>query len=221
MSLPSPVSRDAVHADLSSAPRERSRNTLVPAPFPTPSRGCVARVPHGRCAHRLESAGVERSGDRPVPAPFPTPRADPPRADSVAVPGDTAASEGITEALRELERAYQRRDVTLAKAVWPTVNERALARAFDGLRSQSVTFDRCTLEVSGAAGYVECRGVTTYVTRVGSPGPADGVPAVEVPHAEGRRQLVDRERGRALRVSVRTCSRRRTSAVTPIAGRGW
>jgi hypothetical protein len=70
--------------------------------------------------------------------------------------------------LRHLQVAYERRDATLAKAVWPTVNERALARAFDGLRSQSVTFDRCRLNVTGADGEVECRGVTTYVTRVGS-----------------------------------------------------
>ena len=34
-------------------------------------------------------------------------------------------------------------------------------------RSQSVTFDRCQLDVSGAAGLVECRGVTTYVPLVG------------------------------------------------------
>jgi len=70
--------------------------------------------------------------------------------------------------LKHLQTAYERRDATLAKAVWPTVNERALARAFDGLRSQSVTFDRCQLDVSGVAGEVACRGVTTYVPRVGS-----------------------------------------------------
>jgi hypothetical protein len=105
---------------------------------------------------------VERASNIPVPAPFPTPRAE------RAAGGALAANEGIAEALRELQVAYERRDATLAKAVWPTVNERALARAFDGLRSQSVTFDGCKVKVSGATGEVECRGVTTYVTRVGS-----------------------------------------------------
>ena len=168
--LPPSVSRDAVRADLSSAPPERPRNTLVPAPFPTPREDALRASRTDEARIDLSPPRAERSGDRPVPAPFPTPRADPPRADPVAVPGDTAAREGIAEALRELERAYQRRDATLAKAVWPTVNERALARAFDGLRSQNVTFDDCTLDVSGATGDVECLGVTTYVTRVGSQG---------------------------------------------------
>ena len=94
-------------------------------------------------------------------------RADAPTADRAAPATDTAASDGIADALQHLQRAYEQRDATLVKAVWPTVNERALARAFDGLRSQSVTFDRCQLNVSGAAGEVECRGVTTYVPRVG------------------------------------------------------
>jgi hypothetical protein len=139
---------------------------LVPAPFPTPREG-AARASRTDEA-RIESIPplAERSSNRPVPAPFPTPRRD--RSDRVAVAGDLAARDGIAEALRQLELAYQRRDATLAKAVWPTVNERALARAFDGLRSQSVKFDDCQLDVSGAAGEVECRGVTTYVTRVGS-----------------------------------------------------
>jgi hypothetical protein len=79
-----------------------------------------------------------------------------------------SASDGIAETLKQLQLAYERRDATLAKEVWPTVDERALARAFDGLRSQSVTFDRCQLNVTGVAGDVECRGVTRYVPRVGS-----------------------------------------------------
>jgi hypothetical protein len=165
MSSSPPVVRDAVPADLP-APVDRSRDSLVPAPFPTPREG-AARASRTDEA-RIESIPplAERSSNRPVPAPFPTPRRD--RSDRVAVPGDLAARDGIAEALRQLELAYQRRDAKLAKAVWPTVNERALARAFDGLRSQSVKFDDCQLDVSGAAGEVECRGVTTYVTRVGS-----------------------------------------------------
>ena len=48
------------------------------------------------------------------------------------------------------------------------MDERALARAFDGLRSQNVAFDRCqTRAASGVAGEMECRGITTYVPRVG------------------------------------------------------
>ena len=161
-----PAANDAVPADLSSAPAERPRDALIPAPFPTP-RGDAARASRTDEARiDLSPPPAERGSDRPVPAPFPIPRPDAPRSDGSGL----AANDGIAEALKHLELAYERRDATLAKAVWPTVNERALARAFDGLRSQSVTFDRCKMDVAGAAGDVECHGITTYVTRVGSQG---------------------------------------------------
>jgi hypothetical protein len=81
---------------------------------------------------------------------------------------EAAAVEGINATLRRLQLAYEQRDARLAKAVWPTVNERALARAFEGLRSQSVTFDRCRMNVLSVSADVECRGVMNYVPRVGS-----------------------------------------------------
>lgn len=79
-----------------------------------------------------------------------------------------ADSDAIVAALSQLELAYERRDANLAKAVWPTVDARALARAFDSLRSQSVEFDGCRVKVTGGTGEVQCRGTTTYVPRVGS-----------------------------------------------------
>ena len=81
---------------------------------------------------------------------------------------EAVAVEGINATLRLLQLAYEQRDARLAKAVWPTVNERALARAFEGLRSQSVTFDRCRMNVLSVSADVECRGVMNYVPRVGS-----------------------------------------------------
>jgi hypothetical protein len=78
------------------------------------------------------------------------------------------AIEAITGTLRRLQQAYEQRDASLAKAVWPTVNERALARAFEGLRSQSIKFESCWMNVFSVSADVECRGVTTYVPRVGS-----------------------------------------------------
>ncbi len=87
---------------------------------------------------------------------------------STATPGAPSESEAIVAALGELKRAYERRDATLAKAVWPTVDARALARAFDSLKSQTVEFDGCQVKVTGGTGEVQCRGTTTYVPRVGS-----------------------------------------------------
>ena len=87
--------------------------------------------------------------------------------DRAGAAGEATAIDGITATLRRLQLAYEQRDASLVKSVWPTVNERALTRAFDGLRSQSVTFDNCWMNVFSASADVECRGVTTYVPRVG------------------------------------------------------
>jgi hypothetical protein len=154
--------------------------TAIPATLSTPtasSETAPAAVTTDVVA-RAEppSATMVPESGTPLPVPAPpaaastadTMRAEAPRPDRAAPVNELAADDGISQALKHLQRAYERRDATMVKAVWPTVNERAMARAFDGLRSQSVTFDRCQLNVAGAAGEVVCRGVTTYVPRVGS-----------------------------------------------------
>jgi hypothetical protein len=67
--------------------------------------------------------------------------------------------------------AYERLDASAAKAVWPTVDVRALSRAFDGLLSQEITFDRCDLRVSGTSARASCHGSGTFVPKVGSRDP--------------------------------------------------
>ena len=82
-----------------------------------------------------------------------------------------ATSENLTpirELLTRYRAAYEALDARSAKHIWPSVDERALARAFDGLNSQTVTFDACDLAVSGARASVSCRGSASYVTRIGN-----------------------------------------------------
>jgi hypothetical protein len=69
--------------------------------------------------------------------------------------------------LKRLQLGYARRDAALVKQVWPSVDVRALERAFDGLQSQSVTFEQCETRVTTPTGEMQCRGVTTYVPRIG------------------------------------------------------
>jgi hypothetical protein len=52
--------------------------------------------------------------------------------------------------------------------VWPAVNEAALARAFDGLESQSLTFDACDVRLRGEAASATCHGSARYVPKIGS-----------------------------------------------------
>ena len=80
----------------------------------------------------------------------------------------TADRELVEEALQSYRRAYGRLNVQSAQAVYPTVNRVALARAFDGLESQSLTFDSCDVEVVGAMAKAICHGTAHYVPKVGS-----------------------------------------------------
>jgi hypothetical protein len=48
------------------------------------------------------------------------------------------------------------------------VNESALARAFDGLQSQTLTFDACDVRLNGDAAAAVCHGSARYVPKIGS-----------------------------------------------------
>ncbi len=81
---------------------------------------------------------------------------------------DRQETDEILQAVKQFQIAYERLDPELTRAVWPTVDARALARAFDGLRSQRVAFERCQVTVDDDAGQALCWGTITYVPRVGS-----------------------------------------------------
>jgi hypothetical protein len=75
--------------------------------------------------------------------------------------------ERITSTLGRFRTAYAELDARAAQAVWPTVDVEALERAFGGLKQQELTFERCTVEVTGRDASAQCRGRATYVGRVG------------------------------------------------------
>jgi hypothetical protein len=117
----------------------------------------------------------------PPAAPPPSPAAALPRpaaaalapAESVAVPAAAPVpmvddSSLIRETLERYRRAYNGLDARLAHAVYPGVDLTALERAFDDLRSQSLQFDTCSLEVRGVSARATCRGSARYVPKIGS-----------------------------------------------------
>jgi hypothetical protein len=81
------------------------------------------------------------------------------------VTGESGEIEGT---LRRYADAYSRLDAAAARAVWPTVDQRALARAFDGLQSQGVVFEHCDVTVSGDDATAACSGRAQFVPKVGS-----------------------------------------------------
>jgi hypothetical protein len=119
----------------------------------------------------------------PVEAPLSSPPAPPPvaavaSAMAVAAPVEPAPTAAlptlddedrqIRQVLERYRSAYERLDARSARQVWPAVNETALARAFEGLQSQSVTFDTCEVRIRGTAATAACSGTARYVPKVGS-----------------------------------------------------
>jgi hypothetical protein len=109
---------------------------------------------------------------RPVAAaPVSSPRAE----SAVLVPPPLPSPEPAIQAvLGKYRAAYQGLDVRAARAVWPSVDGKALSKAFERLAEQQLVFDSCDIAVSsGARALASCRGSVSYVPRVGKARRAD------------------------------------------------
>jgi hypothetical protein len=92
----------------------------------------------------------------------------PPPAAAREAPPPAVNHEGRVRAvLNRYQTAYNDLDAAAAGGVWPTVDTRALARAFDGLTSQSVSLGQCNVQINGAAASADCRGQARWTPRVG------------------------------------------------------
>jgi hypothetical protein len=89
-----------------------------------------------------------------------------PRVDAAAAL--RASNDRVAQVLNQYARAYGELNPGAARAVWPTVDERALSRAFASLESQDVSFDNCSIDVKGATASASCRGRASYVGKVGN-----------------------------------------------------
>lgn len=79
--------------------------------------------------------------------------------------------ERIRSTLMQFRTAYAQLNAQNARRVWPTVDTVALSRAFRSLRSQDLLFEHCDLDVQGKEASAACRGLATYVPRIGSQKP--------------------------------------------------
>jgi hypothetical protein len=132
----------------------------------------VAAVPIGDALPPTPVAAPSAPPLAPAPATAPI---APPSTAASAVPASIVPPANdellVKQALQRYRKAYEGLDAPSAHAVWPAVNEAALARAFDGLQSQTLTFDACEVNVSGAAAAATCRGSARYIRKVGSHDP--------------------------------------------------
>jgi hypothetical protein len=130
---------------------------VMPARAPEPLRAVEAsRAPE---PVRAEPAAVPARAPEPASVPVPAPPKPPAQVDEVGL---------VKQVLQRYRSAYDGLDAQSAQAVFPAVNQAALARAFDGLESQTLTFDACEVQLRGEAAVAVCRGTARYVPKIGS-----------------------------------------------------
>lgn len=97
------------------------------------------------------SLGVAASLPAPVPAVAPGPEMQ------------------VQDALSRYEAAYSSLNAAAARAVWPSVDAAALARAFDDLESQRISLGSCSIAVASDArsARATCAGTATWTPKVG------------------------------------------------------
>jgi hypothetical protein len=131
----------------------------------------VVGAPAARESRLARSARPVVVAARETPSAIPAARSTPPasRPGEGILQGSAQEQRGeIEDVLRRYELAYRRLDAGGAKAVWPALDERTLARSFDGLSWQEVRFDRCVIHLSSPDAEAVCAGITTYVPKAGN-----------------------------------------------------
>jgi hypothetical protein len=76
-------------------------------------------------------------------------------------------SVALAKVLSRYEQAYNHLDAGAAAAIWPSVDVRALRRAFARLENQDLQLRDCTFAVSASDAAVRCAGVLQYAQRIG------------------------------------------------------
>jgi hypothetical protein len=128
----------------------------IAEPEPRPAPVVAAPIPQRQPAQESEL----RAPSNPSPA------ASAVVASAVSTIGNDEGD--VKQVLQRYRSAYEGLDARLASVVWPAVNEAALARAFGGLSSQTLTFDECDVQLRGEAALATCHGSARYVPKVGS-----------------------------------------------------
>jgi hypothetical protein len=88
---------------------------------------------------------------------------------AAAVPtGRDLDARAIENVLGRYRSAFNALDAGAAATVWPKVNQRNLAKAFERLDDQEVSFESCKIDVGGVHAEAACNGTARYVQKVGS-----------------------------------------------------
>jgi len=154
-------------------PAVKAAPRLAAIPTPEVARPRTA-PPSANDAPPVEAAALAAPAPAPaVAAPAPA-SAGPSRAatqvsrDSAAEPPGTGSEiRAVENALGLYRNAFNTLNARAAVLVWPTVNEQALATAFESLDGQNVSFHQCQIETADVRAVAVCSGTARYVPKVG------------------------------------------------------
>jgi hypothetical protein len=164
--------------------------TVEATPVVTPDPAAVAPAPEPPRASREGDTGLlpvlqVPASTQETTVPMPPPAASLPNeapavvAASGGAPASAAAAPAsavgvgpeiqVRAALSRYESAYGALSAAAARAVWPSVDSVALARAFDSLEWQRISLGSCAIAVTpdGRSARATCAGAATWTPKVG------------------------------------------------------
>jgi hypothetical protein len=103
----------------------------------------------------------------PVVAMPPPPRPAPEAAPKPVQPPAISEETKVRAVLARFEAAYTNLSAAAAQEVWPTVDARTLASAFNSLQSQQVSLGRCSIVIDRATARANCTGTTSWTPKIG------------------------------------------------------
>lgn len=168
--MPPPTERTLERQAVIEGPPVRARGGIADEYVASHTMAEVAATPDAGPSSAVSAgSSTARLADTVVTADTPRERSTVPASAVVpAAAGPAIEHDRVEEVLRRYARAYRDLDASAARAVWPSVDEKALAKAFKDLASQNVSFDGCDIDVRGAVANASCRGQQSYVVKIGS-----------------------------------------------------
>jgi hypothetical protein len=151
----------------------------APAPARVDGVGEVVSTPSTAAPPASAPTNGVASGSAAAAGQFVAPPSGPPALSAtVAAPITTAAPTAsragasdelaVRNILVRYRSAYENLNVNAAKGVWPSVDTKALGRAFAGLQSQQFNFSNCQISVDTDRANAVCGGTARFVPRVGN-----------------------------------------------------
>lgn len=166
--LEAPVTLALIRSNRMDIPAAVGTTGVMPAADTAPAARPEAEDSAADRDDPIVTAAVSTTSDAERPAPAPDSRLAS-AAPAVSTPVVRVDDEDLVRRLLdEFTGAFERLDVTATKAVWPSVDDRKLRRAYEQLAAQRLSLESCGITISGRTANARCQGSATYQPKIGT-----------------------------------------------------